>query len=260
MKNKIIPAALVALLLSAHPSNAQDIAAAIIPTDRVIYDAAFYSAFSPRTALDMINQTPGFVLVAEEQDERRGFSGAVGNVLIDGQRLGAKSQTLQDVLGRVGAKEVLRIEVLRGSAVAGDASGAAVLANVVRTPASGGGTWEAGFEVTNEDKPTPNGKFGWSGRKEATEYSIGGTAFTHDHVSAGDFEVRDADGDLLERRYEGFPHKNGDYALNGQVAFPVEAGKLTLTGQLAYFEHEEEFFRYTSSPQDVLLASEIIPY
>ena len=98
-------------------------------------------------------------------------------MLIDGQRLGAKSQNLRDVLGRVAAKEVLRIEVLRGSEVAGDASGAAVLANVVRTPASGGGTWEAGVEVTNEDKPAPNGKFGWSGRKEATEYSIGGTAY-----------------------------------------------------------------------------------
>jgi outer membrane receptor protein involved in Fe transport len=271
MKNKIIPAALGVLLLSGNQSNAREIAPAIVPAmtpvapvmasaDRVSYDATFYSSFSPRTALDMINQTPGFVLVADDQDERRGFSGAVGNVLIDGQRLGAKSQSLQDVLGRVGAKEVLRIEVLRGSAVAGDASGAAVLANVVRTPASGGGTWEAGVEVTNEDKPTPNGKFGWSGRREATEYSVGGTAFTHDHVSAGHFEVRDATGELLERRYEGFPHENGDYALNGQVAFPVDTGKLTLTGQLAYFAHEEEFFRYTNSPQGLPLTSEIIPY
>src|SRR5687768_9940061 len=105
MKNKTIPAALVALLLSSHPCTAQEFVPAIISADRVVYEATFYNAFSPRTALDMINQTPGFVLVAEEQDERRGFSGAVGNVLIDGQRLGAKSQTLQDVSGRVGAKE-----------------------------------------------------------------------------------------------------------------------------------------------------------
>ncbi len=184
----------------------------------------------------------------------------MGNVLIDGQRLGAKSQSLRDVLGRVAAREVVRIEVLRGSAVAGDASGRSVLANVIRTPASGGGTWEAGFELTNRDKPTPNGKFGWSGRKEATEFSVGGSAFTHDHVSAGNFVMRDGAGDVIERRYEGFPHQNGEYALNGQVSVPAGDGKLTFTGQLAYFRHEEQFFRFRRTLAGTPLASEDIPY
>jgi outer membrane receptor protein involved in Fe transport len=240
---------------------AQESAPAIASSDRVAYEASFYESFAPRTALDMISQTPGFVLDAEDDDQvRRGFSGAVGNVLIDGQRLGAKSQSLRDVLGRVAAREVVRIEVLRGSAVAGDASGQSVLANVIRTPASGGGTWEAGFEVTNEDKPTPNGKFGWSGRKEATEFSVGGSAFTHDHVSAGNFVMRNGAGDVIERRYEGFPHQNADYALNGQLAFPAGDGKLTLTGQLAYFKHDEQFFRFRRTPASAPLASEDIPY
>src|SRR5687768_3038537 len=152
MKRTIALAALPVIALCISASFAQSPTPA--PTDRVVYEAAFYSAFSPRTALDMINQTPGFVLDAADggDDERRGFSGAVGNVLIDGQRLGAKSQSLQDVLGRVAAREVLRIEILRGDQVAGDASGAAVLANVVRTPAAGGGTWQAGVEMTNEDR------------------------------------------------------------------------------------------------------------
>jgi hypothetical protein len=238
---------------------AQDLTPA--SSDRVIYSADYFESFAPRTALDMINQTPGFVLAAEDDgDVRRGFSGAVGNVLIDGQRLGAKSQSLRDVLGRVAAREVVRIEVLRGSAVAGDASGAAVLANVIRTPTSGGGTWEAGFEVTNTDEPTPNGKFGWSGRKENTEFSLGGNAFTHDHVSQGPFEVRDAAGNLLERRREGFPHQNSDYALNGQLSFPALDGKLTLTGQLAYFRHDEQFFRFRRTPGDLPISSADIPY
>ncbi|HUQ09110.1 MAG TPA: TonB-dependent receptor [Steroidobacteraceae bacterium] len=228
--------------------------------DRVVYEAAFYSSFAPRTALDMINQTPGFVLAAEDDEERRGFAGAVGNVLIDGQRLGAKSQSLRDVLGRVGAREVLRIEVLRGNAVAGDASGASVLANVVRTPSAGGGTWEAGFEVTNEDEPTPNGKFGWSGRKEAVEFSLGGTAYTHDHLSAGWFESRDDSGELLGRKNEGFPHEHGEYALNGQVSLPAGDGKLTVTGQAAYFRHNEVYFQRAFSATDQPVGRESIPF
>lgn len=251
-------AALSVAVLGVEPGLAQQPAPS---ADRVVYEAVYYNSFAPRTALDMINQTPGFVLDAEDDgDVRRGFAGAVGNVLIDGQRLGAKSQSLRDVLGRVAAREVLRIEVLRGSAVAGDASGASVLANVVRTPASGGGTWEAGFEVTNEDKPMPNGKFGWSGRQDSTEFSLGGTAFTHDHVSAGEFTWRDGAGNVFERRREGFPHQNGDYALNGQVAFAAGGGKLALTGQLAYFRHDEQFFRFRRAPDDTPIGSEDIPY
>src|SRR6201999_2273529 len=109
--------------------------------ERVVYEAAFYAPFAPRTALDMVKQTPGFVLANYEEPsaQRRGFAGAVGNVLIDGERLSAKTQTLSDVLQRVPASEVVRVEILRGNEVAGDASGATVLANVVRTHSTGGG-------------------------------------------------------------------------------------------------------------------------
>jgi hypothetical protein len=71
--------------------------AAITPTtssaDRVGYDAAYFQQFNPQTALDMVNQTPGFSL--NGGDDRRGFSGAVGNLLIDGVRPSTKSQSLR---------------------------------------------------------------------------------------------------------------------------------------------------------------------
>jgi hypothetical protein len=252
------PLAALVVALACSPAFSQQGAPS---TDRVVYEAAFYSAFTPRTALDMINQTPGFVLAASENDqERRGFSGAVGNVLIDGQRLGAKSQSLQDVLGRVAAKEVLRIEVLRGAAVAGDASGAAVLANVVRTPTSGGGTWEAGAEMTNQHVLKPNGSFGWSGRKETTEFSVGGNAYTHDHLSAGRFDVEDGEGILLGYKREPIPHQHAEYALNGQLAFPVSAGKLTLTGLISYFEHDEQTEQQMLTPELEQVARETFPF
>jgi hypothetical protein len=228
--------------------------------DRVVYQASFYDAFAPRTALDMINQTPGFALIGgDAEEERRGFSGAVGNVLIDGRRLGAKSQSLEDVLGRVGAREVLRIEVLRGSEVAGDASGATVIANVIRTPTAGGGTWEAGFEFTNEHKPMPNGSFGWSGRKDSLEYSVGGKAFTHDHFNAGEMLITDGDGEPVARRREEIPHSHGDYALNGQIALPAAEGRLTFTGQVAYFDGEERFSMRTSQIPGDQIEFEDIP-
>jgi hypothetical protein len=230
--------------------------------DRVVYPASFYESFAPRTALDMIDQTPGFVLDATEDDdeERRGFAGAVGNVLVDGQRLSAKSQSVRDVLARIAAREVLRVEVLRGSAVAGDASGASVLANVVRAPTAGGGTWESGFEVTNEHELMPNGKFGWSGRRETVEYSVGANAFTHDHRNEGRFDIRDGAGALAARRRDRIPHQNGEYALNGQVALPAGDGRLTVTGQIAFQRHDERFDRITLAPDGTRLGEELIPF
>ncbi|HTU67922.1 MAG TPA: TonB-dependent receptor [Steroidobacteraceae bacterium] len=259
MRISVCAALGAALWLCARESPAQD-STPVPAADRVVYDAAYYSAFAPRTALDMVEQTPGFVLDAVENDERRGFAGAVGNVLIDGQRLGAKSQNLRDVLGRVAAKEVLRIEILRGAEVAGDASGAPVLANVVRTITAGGGTWQAGAEMTNEHRPEPNGQFGWSGRDAALEYSLGGNLYRHDHLSDGRFEIRDGDDRLIARKDQPIPHRNGEYVLNGQVALPLGAGKLSVTGQSYLFTHDETSSQRVTTPDGEPLSDELDPF
>ena len=226
---------------------------------RVVYDAAFYAQFAPRTALDMVNQTPGFSLDGGD-DETRGFSGAVGNVLIDGERLGAKSQTLEDVLQRVPASEVLRIEILRGADVAGDASNAVVLANVIRTRTAGGGTWMAGFEMTNVDEPTPTGRFAWSGRSDDREYSVGATTYGHDHNSEGPREVTDGTGALVANRFGGFPHQQSEHALNGQYSQRAGAGKLVVTGQAFYSRYSEDFWLRTTAPDGTPLERELDPY
>jgi TonB-dependent receptor-like protein len=233
--------------------------AAATESDRVVYDAAFYAQFAPRTALDMVNQTPGFSFDGGD-DETRGFSGAVGNVLIDGERLGAKSQSLEDVLMRVPANEVVRIEILRGADVAGDASNAAVLANVIRTRTAGGGTWMAGFEMTNTDEARPTGRFAWSGRSEDREYSVGASTYSHDHNSEGPREVTDASGALIAERFGGFPHKHGEHAVNGQYSQGLGDGKLVVTGQASYFDYAEDFWLRTTSPDGTPLESEVDPY
>lgn len=226
---------------------------------RVVYDAAFYAQFAPRTALDMINQTPGFTFDGGD-DETRGFSGAVGNVLIDGERLGAKSQTLEDVLLRVPANEVVRIEILRGADVAGDASNSAVLANVIRTRTAGGGTWMAGFEMTNTDEPTPTGRFAWSGRSEDREYSVGATTYVHDHDSENARKVTDGSDTLVAERFGESPHRQGEHALNGQYSQGLGGGRLVVTGQAAYIDFTEDFRLRTNAPDGTPLESEIDPY
>lgn len=80
--------------------------------DRQVYPAAYFAEFSPQTALDIATHTPGFVLVSG--DEVRGFGGAAGNVLIDGARPASKSGGIEDVLRRIPAAQVERVEVIQG--------------------------------------------------------------------------------------------------------------------------------------------------
>src|SRR6185436_20195390 len=65
----------------------------------ISYTPADFASARPNTALDMINRLPGFTLIAG--DQVRGFAGAAGNVLIDGQRPTSKTDNLQDILARV---------------------------------------------------------------------------------------------------------------------------------------------------------------
>jgi hypothetical protein len=260
MKHQELLRLVALLLISSNPCLSADEPRRDDAGESVIYDAAFYAPFAPRTALDMVKQTPGFVLADPEQELRRGFSGAVGNVLIDGQRLTAKSQTVADMLQRVPAGEVLRIEVLRGNLVAGDASGEAVLANVVRTAATGGGAWGLGFELANQDEPAPNGFFAWSGRRGVTEYSLGGNSYSLERDLPGTRSVYDAAGNLASRRFDASPREFAEYALNGQLARPLSGGRLTVTGQVAYSRYHDDSTLLTTSLTGAQIEDEEIPY
>ncbi len=114
----------------AEPTDA-DIAEASAPAFGVIgYPPAFFDQYRPSTAQDMISRIPGFTY--NKGDDVRGFGGAAGNVLIDGERPSSKTVTLDDALRRILASQVVRIDLIRGGAPGVDMQGQAVVANVIR--------------------------------------------------------------------------------------------------------------------------------
>lgn len=94
------------------------------------YAPAFFAAQQPATVVDMLNRIPGFTL--DNGASVRGFEGAAGNVLIDGQRPASKSDSLQDVLFRIPASKIERIDIIRGGAPGIDMQGKTVMANVIQ--------------------------------------------------------------------------------------------------------------------------------
>jgi len=206
--------------------------------EAVHYEAAFFSQFAPRTALDMLQRLPSFTLRAVDP-ERRGFAGAVGNVLIDGEQPSAKSQSLEDILQRIPAGQVVRIEVWRGTQTAGNASGESVLANVVRTPSAGAGVWSAGFELANQHRPAPNGYLSWAGRVGRTEYGIGARGYSLDRKLPGTRRETNANGELIEVRKERSPREFDEQALDGEISHDMFGGNLRATGQLYRSDYQQ---------------------
>lgn len=101
----------------------------------IAYPASFFAEASPTTAYDMVTRLPGFTLDLGAQV--RGLAGAGGNVLIDGEPPVSKNDKLDEILKRIPAGSVARIELIRGGAPGIDMQGRTVVANVVRKSAAG---------------------------------------------------------------------------------------------------------------------------
>jgi outer membrane receptor protein involved in Fe transport len=108
------------------------------------YPPSFFAAQNPGTALDMLDRIPGFSL--DRGNDVRGFEGAAGNALIDGQRPSSKADSIDQILQRIPAAKVERIDVIRGGAPGIDMQGKTVIANVILK--KGGGA-RALLEVRN---------------------------------------------------------------------------------------------------------------
>lgn len=219
-------------------------------SDRVTYDAAFFAQYNPQTALDMVRQTPGFSL--DGGDDRRGFSGAVGNLLIDGVRPSSKSQSLDGILSRIPANQVVRVELLRGAEVAGDASGQAVLLNVVRTASAGSGVYSIGAEYTSREVLAPQGELSYSGRNGSVEWGLGGSIFSQYRDLPGWRQFYDANGVYTGRADTPSPRDYREAALNGNIALPLLGGRLSATGQADWFRFHSDsgynFFDAANAP------------
>jgi outer membrane receptor protein involved in Fe transport len=129
-------ASLALLLGGGSPALAQgQIASPPAPSGVIGYPADYFASLGVDTAYDMVSRLPGFTL--DDGSAVRGFAGAAGNVLIDGQRPASKTDDLISILKRIPARQVERIDLLRGATPGIDMQGKTVIANVIRRHASG---------------------------------------------------------------------------------------------------------------------------
>jgi len=200
------------------------------------YPPEFFAGSQPTTAFDMIMRLPGFAF--DQGDNVRGFAGAAGNVLIDGARPASKDDTLQDILRRISATQVARVDVIRGGAPGIDMQGKSVIANVVRK--SDGGlrvTAAAALNYVPDDGRTkPSFRLEGSGRSGQLNWEAGLLAGWGIDDGAGDGPLirRAPDGTVLARAFQ---ESQGDAFrgnLTGAVEAPLWGGRLRLNAFAQY--------------------------
>ncbi len=197
-------------------------------TGRVVYEPGFFARYTPSTAYDMVSRVPGFTI--DEGSDRRGLSGAAGNVLIDGEPPSSKSDTPQSILARIPADQVLRIELLRGAS--GEAGVQTTLVNVVRAPSAGSGVWEAEAEYNIErERFAPRGSVSWSGRRGDFEYGVGISRFLQYRALDGVRRYSDSTGAPTGSRLESSPRSYRETVPTANAAFPMLGGRMRLNAQ-----------------------------
>ncbi|HWA62762.1 MAG TPA: TonB-dependent receptor [Caulobacteraceae bacterium] len=197
------------------------------------YTADCFTASSPNTALDMVNHLPGFSF--DSGSTVRGFGGAAGNVIIDGARPASKDDPLDEILKRIPAGQVLRIDVIRGGAPGVDMQGKTVIANVIRR--QGGGlklTLAGAANFVPDGRVEPSMRVEGSKRFGATELDWGLLLGRGADDGSGDGPrvIRDATGAVVAAGPEHTKGEGATRKLTLSMETPLAGGKLRLNSTL----------------------------
>ncbi len=215
----------------------------------LVFEPVFFADARPDTALDMIARLPGFAFESGDSGTR-GLAGTAGNVLIDGARPSTKSDSLDQILRRISAAGVARVELIRGGAPGIDMQGRSVVANVVliRTV-----TTERVVEANTY--VYPDGHLGpvlsarWSRRDgdDQAEGSISGFTDRTDGTGDGFRRRYDPAGNLIQDADLVLWDRIRNLRATGAVQRRIGGGLLRVNGLLGWFGNE--------NAQDLLIRS-----
>ena len=139
------------------------------------YTPADFARFAPRTALDLVEKVPGFLIATGTNGGGRGLGAATENVLINGERIANKSTDARSALQRIAANQVAYVDIVDGASLNVPGLSGRV-ANVVLVA----GAASEGFTTTIRWQPDwrPRIANNWLNGEISTTGKLGGTNVT----------------------------------------------------------------------------------
>lgn len=213
----------------------------VVGEDVVTYPASFFSRYQPNSALDMLEQVPGFRM--SFGGDLRGYGSSPGNVLIDGRRPSSKRVTVPSVLDRIPAIQVERIELIRSPVRDIELLGHPEVVNVVmRSDVPAAVRWAfVGYHNFDVDPLPWFGNISLSDRWAGIDFNAGLDIFRVVYSETNDEEIYNGVGDLIEERDE------AGYDKEFEANFDLSASKwvgetlLTWSSQIGIQDGGEDF-------------------
>lgn len=228
-RRSLAATAALLILCPAAPANGQG------SGGTQVFSAEYFEASHPADAYDMLRRLPGFELIEGDEDVR-GFTGSRGNVLFDGRAPSGKQESLEQMLRRIPAASVLRIELIRGGAGGAATSGYDLVANVVRrSAASLAGSATAGASAADEIGVRPDVRLEVS-RQRGDHRFDGALALEtdiDDDSGRGAIIERDADGIRTGRELRDEREVQRTLSADAEYKLPVGAGEMVASLNVA---------------------------
>lgn len=201
------------------------------------YTPDYFTQFAPQTAADMVARLPGFDIRGGEGGQR-GFGQASLNILINGRRPSSKSSGANQILGRIPANNVTRIEIIDGSTL--DIPGlSGQVANIIAKTGEFSGSWE--YAVRFEEGSQPqlgDGRVNFSGKTGNLE-AVGSLDFGQFiFTEKGDEVFLDGAGQLTQIRDEKVTFNNQRPGANLNLSWMRDNGHIANLNLSARRENE----------------------
>ena len=208
-----------------------------------VYTPADFARFAPKTALDMLNQVPGFSIKSENVE--RGLGQASGNILLNGERISGKSTSPITALQGIPAKSVVRIEIVDAAQV--DVPGlTGQVANVIYKAASelsGQFSYQPEFRAHFADPLFTRGDVSVNGTRGPVQYTLSLQNQAGRGAAGGPTIIASAAGDPIELREDVFRSNFDQPTLSGQFKIDAPGSSLANVNLLyrrTYLRFEEK--------------------
>lgn len=215
------------------------------------YTPTDFARFSPKTALDMLRQVPGFII--QEADERRGLGQASANVLINGQRFSGKSNDVVTELTRISIDNVVRMDIVDGATL--DVPGlSGQVANVITTSTGMAGSfaWRPQIRARRTEARLTNGEASISGEAAGFDYTVSFANDSFRNGNAGPEIVFTPDRTIIDRRDEVLYVYGEQPRLSASIKRESQAGSiLNLNGAIGIFHQDVDEKSLRSGPGQV---------
>jgi hypothetical protein len=218
----------------AYAQDDQQPAPAAANGDAQVFEPAYFAQFAPRNALDMVDRIPGFSISGGNDQGQRGLGQATQNVIVNGERLSSKSESVRDQLRRIPATDVVRIEILDGNATSIPGLTGQV-ANVVYTSngSSGQFEWTTGFRPHNTEAQLFGGEISVIGSSGALDYTVSLSNENNRFGADGPVSITDRDGALIESQYSKLSGKFDNPKISTAFSYDF-GGDVTANLNLSY--------------------------